>query len=117
MRRAAVLLVMMFARLWQSVALPPIGSKMNLLADLQHAAPHWQQHSHHHHGDGSYHLDESNESAQHLATVHLNATRAMAAMSLPQYAAAGSGAYGGVRETRALIPTLDGLLRPPRLRS
>ena len=107
----------MFARLWQSVALPPIGSKVNLLADLQHAAQHRQQHSHHHHEDGSYHLDESNESAPHSAAVHLNATLAMAAMSLPQFAAAGSGASGGVRETRAPIPTLDGLLWPPRHRS
>ena len=103
----------MFARLWQTVALPPIGSTVNLLADLQHAA----QHSHHQHEDGSYHLDESNESAQHLAAVHLNATLAIAAMSLPQFSAAGSGASGGVREARAPNPTLDGLLRPPRLRS
>ena len=108
---------MMFARLWQSVALPRIGSMVNLLDDLQHAAQHWQQHSHHQREDGSYHLDESNESAPHSAAVHLNATLAMAAMSLPQFAGAGSGASGGVRETRALIPTLDGLLRPNRLRS
>jgi hypothetical protein len=54
MRRSAVVFVVVFAMLWQSVAMARIGSTVNVLADLQHAALHWQEQSHHHHEDGTY---------------------------------------------------------------
>ncbi len=114
MRRSTVLLVMLFAMLWQSVALARVSPTMNALADLEHAALHWQEEGHHHHDDGSYHLDDSNESTQHVVTDHLSASLAMAAPSSHDFPPLGSAAPGGLHETLVPSPTLDGLLRPPR---
>ena len=116
MRRPFVLVVLLFAMLWQSVALARIGSSVNALADLEHAALHLQQAAHHHHEDGSYHLDESYESTQHLLTDHLSMTIELLISSCPLFPPLGSTAPGVLHHTTAAGPILDGLLRPPRAR-
>lgn len=108
---------MLLAMLWQSVALARVGSTVNALANLEHATLHWQEEGHHHHEDGSYHLDDSNESAQHVVTDHLSASLAMAAPYSHDFSPLGSTAPGGLHEAVVPSPTLDGLLRPPRYRS
>ena len=118
MHRSVVLVAMIFAMLWQSVALARVGSTVNVLTDLEHAALHWQGEGHHHHDDGSYHPDDSKESAQHVVTDHVSASLAMA-MASPashHFPALGSAAFSGVHPTAAPDPALDGLLRPPRAR-
>jgi hypothetical protein len=117
MRRSAILLIMLFAMLWQSAALARPGSTINVLTDLKHAALHWQEEAHHHHEDGSYHLDDSNESAQHVLSDHVNATVALMVASSYDFPHLGSAAPGGLHDTLVPNPTLDGLLRPPRSRS
>ena len=117
MRRSTILLVMLFAMFWQSVALARIGSTVNVLTDQGHAVLHWQEEGHHHHADGSYHQDDSKESVHHVVCDHLSMSLAMAAVPshefrLPRYAAP-----SGVHENLVPEPTLDGLLRPPRARS
>lgn len=108
---------MLVAMLWQSVALARVGSTVNALADLAHATLHWQDEGHHHHEDGSYHLDDSNESAQHVVTDHLNASLAMAAPPSQDFPPLRSAAPRGPHDAAAPSPTLDGLLRPPRPRA
>jgi len=117
MRRSAVLFVMLFAMLWQSVALARVGSTVNALADLEHAALHWQEKAHHHHDDGSYHLDDSKESTQHVLTDHMSSTAALMVALSQDFPLQGSAAPGGLHDTVVPNPTLDGLLRPPRSRS
>jgi len=117
MRRIPVVVVMLIAMLWQSVAMARIGSTVNVLADLEHAALHWAQEAHHHHEDGSYHLDDSNESVQHLVIDHLSASLAMAAPASHDLPPIGSAPHGGLYEAALPSPTLDGLLRPPRSRT
>jgi hypothetical protein len=117
MHRAAVLLVMLFAMLWQSVALARVGSTVNVLADLEHAALHWQEQGHHHHEDGSYHLDDSKDSAQHVLGDHVTATTALLVTASHDFPPLGSAAPGGLHERLVPDPTLDGLLRPPRSRA
>lgn len=117
MRRTATLFVMLVAMLWQSVAMARVGSTVNPLADLTHAALHWQQEGHHHHEDGSYHLDDSKESAQHLVMDHLSASLVAAAPLSHDFAPLGSTAPVGLQATRAPNPSLDGLLRPPQPRA
>ena len=97
MRRSTVLFVMLFAMLWQSVALARAGSTANALADLGHAALHWQEEGHHHHEDGSYHLDESKESAQHVLSDHVSATAALMVPASHAFPPLGSAAPGGLR--------------------
>jgi hypothetical protein len=117
MRRTTVLLVMLFAMLWQSVALARAGSTVNALADLAHATLHWQEEGHHHHEDGSYHVDNSNESVQHVLSDHVSAAAALMVSSPQPLPPPGSTAPSGLHETRVPNPVLDGLLRPPRPRS
>lgn len=108
---------MLFAMFWQTVAVARAGSTMNVSVGLEHAVLHWQEVGHHHHQDGSYHLDDSKESAQHLLCDHLSATVALMVSAPRYFPPLTSAAPGSMRETAVPDPTLDGLLRPPRHRS
>lgn len=115
MRRLAVLVLVLFAMLWQSVSMARVGATLNPRSDLAHLTLHLQGQSHHHHEDGSYHLDDSSESKQHMATDHQGASMVMEASSAHGVYSPRSAAPGGLHDTVAPDPTLDGLLRPPRL--
>jgi len=115
MRRSAVLLAMLFAMLWQSVALARPGSTVNVLADLEHAALHLQEEGHHHHDDGTFHLDDSQDSTLHVLSDHLTATTALLPTVSHQFPSSDSAPPGGLHDARVPDPFLDGLLRPPRL--
>ncbi len=117
MRRSTVFLVMLIAMLWQSVALARTGSTALASADPAHAALHWQEQGHHHHDDGSYHLDESAESVQHLLGDHVSASVALLVEVTHDSSPPASTAPVGLTDTLAPEPTLDDLLRPPRLNS
>ena len=108
---------MLFAIFWQSVATARVGSTVNAMADLEHATLHWQEKAHHHHEDGSYHLDDSKESVQHVVTENLNASLALAVASPYNFLPLGSAAPSGLHEQLAPHPALAGLFRPPRLRA
>lgn len=114
MRRSSIVVVMLFALLWQSLAMARIGSTVNALHDLGHAALHWQEEAHHHLADGSYQVDDSSESTQHVAMDHQNVSMALMAASAHDFLRLGAGAPAGVHEAPAPDPALDGLLRPPR---
>ena len=114
MRRTAVLLTMLLAMLWQSVALARIGSPVNPLADLAHAALHWQDAGHHHGDDGSYQLDDSSESIHHVVTDHAGAPLALASSPSHAFLSVGSATPPSLDNLAVPDPTLDGLLRPPR---
>ena len=117
MKRSAILFVMLFAMLWQALALARVGSTAKVLADPAHTALHWQEESHHHHDDGSYHLDDSNDSAQHMVSDHASTTAALMVAVSNHFLASGSTAPRSVHATAVPDPTLDGLLRPPRSHS
>lgn len=115
MRRSAVIFVMLFTMLWQSVALARPGSTVNVLADLEHAALHWQEEGHHHHDDGTFHLDDSQASTLHVLSDHLTATTALLSAVSHHFPPSASARPGGLHDDRVPDPFLDGLLRPPRL--
>lgn len=117
MRRSTVLLILLFALLWQSLALARAGSTVNALADAEHTALHWQGKGHHHHGDGSYHLDDSPEATQHVLIDHVGAAAALWNDATSARIPTGSATPTGVHDGPVPNPTLDGLLRPPRSHS
>jgi hypothetical protein len=117
MRRSCVLLVMLFAMLWQSVALGRAGSTVNALADLEHSALHWQEAGHHHHEDGSYHRDDSPESVQHLVSDHVSGSAALLVSASHDFPSLAAAAPGGLHQAMVPDPDPEGLLRPPRSRS
>lgn len=114
MARLPVIVVLLVSLLWQSVALARIGSTVNVLADVEHAALHWLGSSHHHHDDGDYHLDESAEGVQHVLTDQFSAPLEMLTRSANAFPPLPSPAPGPQRALRLPSPPLDGLLRPPR---
>jgi hypothetical protein len=115
MRRSAILFVMLFAMLWQSVAMARPGSAVNVLADLEHAVLHWQQEGHHHHDDGSFHLDDSPASTFHVLADQLTVTTALLPTVAHHFPPCVSEPPGGMHGARVPDPFLDGLLRPPRV--
>jgi len=117
MRSIPVILILLFSMLWQSVAMARMGSTVNVLVDVQHAALHWQEEGHHHHEDGSYQLDDSTASAQHLAVEQLSASMEMTAPSSLDFPPMGPAAPDSRLKAPVSNPTLDGLLRPPRSRA
>ncbi len=114
MRRSAVLLVMLFAMLWQSMALARPGSTVNVMADFEHAALHWQGEGHHHHEDGSFHQDDSQASTFHVLSDHLTVTTALLPTSLHHLPPSDAARSGVLHDARVPDPFLDGPLRPPR---
>lgn len=114
MRRSAVVLLMLFAMLWQSVAMARVGSTVNVLADGGHAALHWQDVGHHHLDDGSLHVDDSSESVQHVVGDHVSAPAALLTPSACSFPPLGSAGPHGLLGAIAPHPFLEGPLRPPR---
>jgi hypothetical protein len=107
---------MLLAMLWQSLALARPGSTVNVLADLEHAALHWQGEGHHHHHDGAVHLDDSEASTLHVLSDHVMATTALLPAASHHFPPSTSARPGGLHDARVPDPFLDDLLRPPRLR-
>jgi hypothetical protein len=104
----------LIALLWQSMAM----SYADLTtSDVRHAVLHWEAEVHHHHEDGTYHLDESKESAQHSAADHPSVSLAIASSFNPRL----FGYEPTALETKYRLvvpsPALDRLFKPPRPRS
>ena len=105
---------MLLAMLWQSMAMARVGSTVNPLSDPAHAMLHWNAESHHHHEDGSYHVDDSKESVQHMLADHLNVSVPLPSLPALDLPSLQSAAPDSAHTARAPNPALDGLLRPPR---
>jgi|688.fasta_scaffold322149_2 hypothetical protein len=115
-RRFTVLLVL-FAMVWQAVAMARPGSTVNVMSDLAHAALHWQEQAHHHHDDGSLHLDDSQASVLHVMLDHVTVTNALLPSGPQEFPPGASERPCGPQGARTSAPFIDGLLRPPRLLS
>jgi hypothetical protein len=113
MRRAAVMFILL-TLLWQSAMSFQVGAGRQLLGDLQHAALHWIDEGHHHHDDGSYHVDESDESIAHLLSDHAGATAALLPHADTSIPAAEAGGVVSIEPRAGPPPCLAGPLRPPR---
>ena len=113
MQRVVTLFAILVAMLWQSAAFARVGATVDALADSGHAALHWQGEAHHHHDDGSFAIDESEESARHLMADHTSATALLPLVSamLPRL---GDRAPRPGYMRVSPHSFLDGPLRPPR---
>jgi len=114
MHRRFVAFMAMIALLWQSVAVSPTGVLPAILADVEHAVLHWQDESHHHHDDGSWHADESTESAQHATADHVGSPPALHSTSTLRWAPVASQSPAAACSGETAAPFLEGPLRPPR---
>jgi hypothetical protein len=114
MHRRAIAILILFALLWQSVAMAAPGWAFNQVQDLAHSVLHWSGDAHHHHDDGSYHQDDSDESVQHViadaglqAATLLNSARS-------DFARLGVSSPAMTSDAVRPPPYIDGPHRPPR---
>lgn len=115
MHRTLILLLLVMAALWQTIA---IGGQVRAYGNSQdtaHAMLHWEGRAHHHHADGSVTQDDSSESVQHVvadACLSAPAVWSAVCLLLPPFEAARPVAAD---ESFGLGPHLAGPRRPPRL--
>lgn len=111
MLRKLMFLLVFLAAFGRAVAgdlLPRIGFE-----ELVHASTHEQQESHHHHADGSLHLDEAGDRGAH---VHVEPFHTVALL-IEQPSQFDLGASQGTPVSATPFmpsPAIDGLLRPPQ---
>lgn len=114
MRQRASVLVLLFALLWQAVAVAGQVMDVGRAEDLAHASLHWEHESHHHHEDGSYHEEDSVDGAVHLLTDGSFHNIALLQWALPDLPMLDSALPAMVSEAAGSPPFLGSLRRPPR---
>jgi hypothetical protein len=103
------------ALLFQSFASAGQGTMLHAADGLAHAVMHWDKEGHHHHDDGSFHEEDSDQSARHLnadcALCVAALTSSPAASLLPAVPAT----VHAFALPEVAPPILEGPRRPPRL--
>lgn len=114
MHRRVTTVLILFALLWQSMAMAAPGWALGQAQDVVHAVLHWSEEAHHHHDDGSYHQDNSSESVQHVvADAGLHAA-ALLAGGCSSFAEPDPSSPAMTPDDLRPPPYLDGPHRPPR---
>lgn len=117
MNRTLQALFLVFAMLWQSMAMLSPFSIEKIAASIDNSVMHTLEATHHHHDDQSAHIEDTDEGLQHqhadsgLQTLGLIPTMTADFSSLPPVSALTH------LHKPSPSPTLAGLLRPPRLRA
>jgi hypothetical protein len=116
MHRIGLVVVLLFAVLWQSLALARTGSMPGGTADLPHLELHWQDVGHHHHHEGgTNHFDDSTESVHHVASDHVTASDSLLPGVLSAVQRAMSTPPSARDEEPGPHPLLESAFKPPRL--
>ena len=114
MNRAVIAFVLLLAMLWQSLGLAHAGSSIDAAVSLEHATLSSQGEVHHHHDDGTSHVEESADSVQHLLADHVTAHLGLLLVTATSVQPTGSARPGTQHPKASPHPDLDGLFRPPR---
>ena len=115
MSRAGITVILLFAMLWHSVALTRTWALLGAAADFSHFELHWQDEGHHHHDGGANHVDDSTESAQHVASDHVTASDGpLPGVCSTAHRAPSTPPKPGDEEPGP-HPLLDRAFKPPRL--
>lgn len=112
--RLSVLLLMLFAMLWQPVAFAQTHPTSNSPSNLKHTLLHWIDAAHHHHHDGSHHIDTSSESVQHVHADNTSASSLLVPLGSRTFFPAENGSLAVAGDHLPANAPLDGLFRPPR---
>jgi hypothetical protein len=111
------LLFLLLSLFWQSVVFAGSLWVPERMEDRAHAALHWEQEAHHHHDDGSYHVEDSSEALAHVQfDGALQLTALLGGTLCPPALPTGS-APADTCELHLPAPPPDGLRRPPRLQA
>lgn len=113
MVRFAVSLAVLLILFVQALAPARAGLIANAPAEPGHAWLHWQGKAHHHHDDGSYQVDDSNQSVWHLLAEQGNFAVVLFESATPP-ALPATASPGHFQRLPGASPFLAGPLRPPR---
>jgi hypothetical protein len=88
-----------------------------MATSIDHGVLHTQEATHHHHDDASAHIEDTAEGLHHQhADSGMSTLGLLSTITLSLSLAAPQAFIAALSATRS-SPTLEGLLRPPRLRS
>ena len=64
--RRFVLLLLVAGVFWQAIGMAGRGAIASAGEDLAHALAHWSESAHHHHDDGTFESDDSDDAVRHV---------------------------------------------------
>lgn len=114
MRSRLAIFLLALSLLSQGLAVVNLGVRASAPSDLMHHVLHWLGEAHHHHDDGSWQVDESAASSQHVAGDHLSHPVGLCHTGETLAAVMGGSVPSHTPSLGLPQPHLDGLLRPPR---
>ena len=116
MRKAPAIFLLIISLVWHSFAAADLRSAYSHGEGAAHAVMHLENEPHHHHDDGTFHQDSTDESVLHVYADGC----ANAAGVLPTHGAAAPVEFRPVVQSYSTAtahdpPVLEGPRRPPRL--
>ena len=115
MRKAPIIFLLVISLVWHSFATANVSAAYEHGEGAAHAAMHLHNEPHHHHDDGTFQQDGSEESVQHVYADGF----ANGAGVMPAFAALFDDLRAGAQFSNAATaqppPVLEGPRRPPRL--
>ena len=112
--RALILLAVIF---WQSIAMLGPVILAQRAGELAHMAVHVQDANHHHHADHAMHLDDDTGAPQHLHADAGHGISGLLASSAPSMTRISAILALEARPAFWRSPSLEGPLRPPKLKA
>lgn len=117
MNRTLRSLFLILAIVWQSMAVLSPFSIEKIAASIDNSVMHTLEATHHHHDDASAHIEDASEGLHHQhADSGMSTLGVLSTITLALSLAAPQTFVAALSATRS-SPTLEGLLRPPRLQS
>lgn len=117
MNRSLRSLLMIFAILWQSMAMLSPYAIQKMAASIDHGVLHTQEATHHHHDDASAYIEDAAEGLDHQHADSGMSTLALLSNTTPSFSLEAPQSFVAKLSSTRTSPTLEGLLRPPRLQS
>lgn len=117
MGRSLHSLLLIFAIMWQSMAMLSPYAIEKMAASIDHGVLHTQEATHHHHDDASAHIEDTAEGLHHQHVDSGMSTLALLSNMVLSLSLEAPQSFVATLNSTRTSPNLEGLLRPPRLQS
>jgi hypothetical protein len=117
MNRTLRSLLMLFAILWQSMAMLSPYAIEKMAASIDHGVLHTQEATHHHHDNASAHIEDTAEGLHHQHADSGMSTLALLSNMVLSLSLDAPQSFVATLSSTRTSPNLEGPLRPPRLQS
>lgn len=113
--RRIVLFLVLAGMFWQAMGVAGRGALAGVGEDVAHVLLHWSESAHHHHEDGSYDQDGSDEAVRHVLADDALTAPALCLTPDGTFFPASAPAPGDALAVLLPDPFPDRLRRPPRI--